>query len=67
MIRCVNDDCGKNPLDNPNHVVVNTDGDMACDEHCKREYEKQRDHFFNVIIHDDAKFAAYMGVSLGDI
>lgn len=67
MIRCANDDCGKNPLDSPGHVIVNADGDMACDEHCLAEYEKQREKFFGETIHDDAKFAAYMGVPPGDI
>lgn len=67
MIRCVNENCGKNPMDSLAHVVVNCDGDMACDEHCRAEYEKQRDKFFNETIHDDDKFAEYMGVPPEDI
>lgn len=38
------------------HIV---DGDFVCSEKCKKEYEKRRDHFFNVVIHDDKKMEAW--------
>ncbi len=40
---------------------VNTDGDAACSKKCERLYIKERDMFFNEIIHDDKKYNAYMG------
>lgn len=54
MSGCVNENCDKDPDASINCVVVTIDGDLACDEECKREYEKQRDHFFNHTIHSDA-------------
>lgn len=53
---CVNDNCSKEPSDSLFAVVVSIDGDMACCPECKREYEKQRDHFFTKVVHDDKKF-----------
>ncbi len=46
---CVNNNCDKNALDNIDAILVNVDGDFACNEHCNSEYEKQRAHFFNTI------------------
>lgn len=40
---------------------INIDGDAVCSLECKRKYEKERDHFFNVTIHDDEKYNAWMG------
>jgi hypothetical protein len=41
------------PLESINCVVVNCDGDLACCEKCKNEYEKQRDNFFDNIGNDN--------------
>jgi len=46
---CSNRNCDKNPLNMMDAICVSIDGDFVCDEHCKREFEKQRDHFFGVI------------------
>jgi hypothetical protein len=53
-MKCVNKNCKKDPDKSIDSVVVNCDGDLACDENCKKEYEKQRDTFFNNI--GDDKF-----------
>ena len=50
MSRCVNENCKKNPHKSINCVVVNIDGDLACDKTCRKAYEQQKAHFFNVIV-----------------
>ena len=44
-------------------VLINCDGDFVHDT-CEEPYKKARDHFFNVVIHDDAKFEAWLGESV---
>jgi len=46
---CINENCNNNPLDSPDAICVSCDGDFVCNEHCKMQYEMQRDRFFNVI------------------
>ena len=58
---CVNENCRK-PIPEYGAVVVNMDGDFACSPECFEEYKKQRDHFLNVILPDDKKFAGWLGV-----
>ena len=41
-------------------ICITIDGDFVCDEECKKGWEKERDHFFNVTIHDDNLFADWM-------
>ena len=60
---CVNENC-ENDWDTPTKQLVTVDGDFACCKKCKIEWEKQRDHFFNVVIHDDKKFENWMGVKI---
>ena len=43
-------------------VFLNADGDPACSEECKEKYKQEMDHFLNVTIHDDKKFAEWLGV-----
>jgi hypothetical protein len=62
MAKCVNEKCNRNPSTSPTAVIVSTDGDMACCPECKREYERQMDHFCTNILPDDKKFASWMGV-----
>lgn len=50
---CINTKCNKNPLDSVTAILVSQDGDFVCNEHCKKEYEEQRDHFFNEICHSE--------------
>jgi hypothetical protein len=38
-----------------NHILVSADGDFACDAHCKAEYEKQKEHFFNHVVHSEER------------
>lgn len=61
-MRCVNENCKNDPLDNPNHVLWGCDGDFACDQHCYDETRKQMDYFCGVILNDDSKFANWLGV-----
>ncbi len=46
---CMNTDCNNNPLNSIDAICVSCDGDFVCNERCKRQYEQQRDRFFNVI------------------
>ena len=55
MIKCVNENCERNPLDSISAVVVTVDGDFACSEECKREWEKQRDYFLENILPDERR------------
>ena len=60
MSKCVNDNCKNNPFDNEIYMVLATsDGDFACCENCRREYEKQKATFFSNIP-DDAWYENYM-------
>lgn len=58
---CVNDNCSKKPSDSLYAVAVSMDGDMACCPECKREYEKQRNYFLNIVVHDDDKYKKWIG------
>ena len=60
MAKCVNDYCDHNASKSEVSIVVNCDGDMACDPICKRRYEQQRDRFFNETIHSDTLFNDWM-------
>ena len=57
-IKCFH--CGK-PLKGDG-VLLNANGDFVCDDVCKTNYEKERQHFLDVVIHDDTKFADWLGV-----
>ena len=43
--------CG-GPVPEYGFIVLNTDGDIACCQTCKEDYEKNREIFFNKLIHD---------------
>lgn len=60
MIRCSNENCDKNPLDSPIHIIINTDGDAVCDRDCEQAYKQQRDHFFDVTIHSEELTRDYL-------
>ena len=36
-----------------NGILISQDGDFVCDEKCKEKYEKERDYFFNNIVHSE--------------
>ena len=40
--------------------LLNVDGDFVCDDKCYAAYQREKDHFLNVILPDDAKFAAWL-------
>ena len=60
MSRCVNNKCDKIAVDSLNRMCVTADGDFACDEQCKSEYEKQRDYFFSVTCQSEALTTNYL-------
>lgn len=62
MAKCVNENCDNDPMKSMNAAVVNIDGDFACCLECKREYEKQRDHFFNNVVNNDDAFKNWLGL-----
>jgi len=59
-MKCCNDKCQNDPSDSAREIIVNCDGDSVCNNKCEVEYEKQKDHFFSVVINDDKKFNAWM-------
>ena len=59
MVDCWNKKCSKDPLVNPHRIHVG-DGDFVCDANCKREFEKQREHFFNEIAPSAALTEAWL-------
>jgi hypothetical protein len=52
MSKCVNEKCKKDPLKSINSLIANADGDMACDDKCFEEYQKQKEDFFANIGND---------------
>lgn len=51
----------KNELD---VVIMGPDGDWVCNKQCEEAYKKEKDHFLNVIIHDDKLYNKWLGVTL---
>ncbi len=33
-------------------ILLNADGDFACSTACQTAYEQEKEHFFNMIVHD---------------
>lgn len=52
-MRCANEKCVNNPLNSICAIVVNLDGDFACDENCKQEHEKQKNVFLENVGNDE--------------
>ena len=48
-------------------IFVNMDGDPVCSKECESKHKADKDYFLNVAIHDDEKFAAYMGVNIDEV
>lgn len=63
-MRCMNENCGKDPLDSLNKVVFNIDGDFCCDQQCLQAARAQMDHFCRVTLNNDRQFADWMGVDV---
>lgn len=53
MAKCVNENCKKDPFESHEMIIVNADGDAACNSECALEYEKQKEEFFKNIGNDD--------------
>jgi len=34
-------------------VLISVDGDFVCDDNCKKEFEEQKDDFFNRIMNEE--------------
>lgn len=56
MIKCCNCD---GDADVPGAICISIDGDFVCSQKCKEEYERKREHFLSVVVHDDAKMDAW--------
>lgn len=56
--------CGKEIEHELDMVLLNIDGDFACDQVCADAYEKDKEHFLNVTIHDDRLYNEWLGVTL---
>jgi hypothetical protein len=41
-------------------VFVTVDGDVVCNKKCEAAWNKDKDHFLNVVIYDDKKFYDWM-------
>lgn len=59
-MRC--DYCNKKIKENQSYEVTAPDGDHF-HEKCLAKHEAKRDKFFNETIHDDSKFAKWLGDS----
>jgi len=58
--------CHKQIDESKPHKVTPPDGDVYHLE-CLKEHEKEKEMFFNEVIHDDKKFADWMGVPVNFI
>jgi hypothetical protein len=65
MIECVV--CKEDVDKNGTAVLVNADGDFACSQACADKYKRERDHFFDHIIHNDHSFAQWLGVPVEQV
>lgn len=41
-------------------ILLSADGDFACSQKCKEKHEQDREHFLNVVIHDDQLYEAWL-------
>jgi len=57
MIRCFH--CHEYIRDERDMVLVSCDGDFVHGQ-CKEAYDKERDHFLNVVLHDDTLFNQWL-------
>ncbi len=64
MVRCT---VCKQSAEGLDAVLLTCDGDFACSEACAEKWRKDRDHFFNNVIHDDQAFANWIGVDVKDL
>lgn len=57
--------CGKEIEHEQDMVLLNVDGDFVCNKKCAEEYEKEKDHFLNVTIHDDTLYDQWLYGGIG--
>ena len=57
-MKCVQ--CKQEIRDGQTIIPVTPDGDMVCGLICKGLYERERERFFNKVVHDDKKFEDWM-------
>lgn len=60
MAKCVNENCGRDPLNSMDRVLVNTDGDFACCQSCADVHRRQMDDFCTQILPDQDKTEAWL-------
>ena len=61
-MKCVNEECDKDPLNNPDRVIWGCDGDYCCNQECYEKAQQQMDYFCGNILQSDARFATWLGV-----
>jgi len=61
-MKCVNENCNKDPLESHERVIWGCDGDFACCQKCYDEAKKQMDYFCGTVLNDDKLFANWLGV-----
>jgi len=53
--------CNDKSADDDNPYAIHLgDGDFACSEECRKKYEADKAHFFDVIVHDEDKCRDYI-------
>jgi len=57
-MKCSN--CNKEIKNELGMKLLNSDGDFACNEKCKKEYNSKKDKFFNEIVHNEKKTINYL-------
>lgn len=61
-MKCVNENCDKDPMDSPDWVPWGLDFDACCNQHCYDEARKQMDYFCRSVLTSDTRFAAWLGI-----
>ena len=64
-MKCVNENCSKDPFDSPDWVPWGCDFDAACNQYCYNEARKQMDYFCGVTLKDNHRFTNWLGVPVG--
>jgi hypothetical protein len=60
QMKCVNNNCDKDPHVKNYPLLATADGDFACDEKCLKVFYAQRDRFFNTTIHSEELTKDYL-------
>ena len=57
-MRCFH--CKKEIENDLDMKIIGIDGDVVCDQDCKEAFEKERERFFNEVIHSEQAFFDWM-------